>query len=76
MSARARALRLAQPTVSRRLPELEEALGCALFPRRSRGGAHGAGERLLEPARHMAEWAAEFERTAEQKQARPRGLVR
>jgi molybdate transport repressor ModE-like protein len=77
VSAAARSLRVAQPTVSRRLRELEDALGFALFDR-----AHGGttlttrGERLLEPARKMAEWAAELERAAENKLAKPSGLVR
>ena len=77
MSAAARALRVAQPTVSRRLRELEDALGFALFERAHGGTALTArGERLLEPARKMAEWAAELARAAEQKQAKPSGLVR
>jgi DNA-binding transcriptional LysR family regulator len=63
--------------VSRRLREIEDALGFALFERGHSGASLTArGERLLEPARKMAEWAAEFERAAETKQARPSGLVR
>jgi molybdate transport repressor ModE-like protein len=77
VSAAARALRLAQPTVSRRVREMEESLGFTLFERTHGGTALTArGEQLLEPARRMAEWAAEFARAVEQKQARPGGLVR
>lgn len=77
LSAAARQLRVAQPTVSRRLAELEGALGESLFAR----GVEGAtltsfGERLLEPARRMAEGAAEFERVAEHRDPTPRGIVR
>ena len=77
VSAASRSLRIAQPTVSRRLRELEDALGFALFER-----AHGGttlttrGERLLEPAKKMAEWAAELSRAAEKKLAKPSGVVR
>ena len=77
VSAASRSLRIAQPTVSRRLRDLEEALGFALFQR-----AHGGttlttrGERLLEPAKKMAEWAAELARAAEKKQSKPSGVVR
>lgn len=77
LSAAARRLRVAQPTASRRLAELEAKLGEPLFER----GAGGAslttfGERLLEPARRMAEWAAEFGRAAEKPDVAPAGVVR
>ncbi|MFO0555855.1 MAG: LysR family transcriptional regulator [Polyangiaceae bacterium] len=77
MSAAARRLGSSQPTVSRRLAELESRLGEPLFER----GVDGVrvtpyAERLAEPARRMAEWAAEFERAAERTDASPRGLVR
>lgn len=77
LSAAARQLRVAQPTVSRRLAELEEALGYALF-RRHAGGARptAEGERLLVPARKMAEWAGEAARTAARGQGAPEGVVR
>lgn len=73
----ARHLKVGQPTVSRRLGELEERLGHALFQRSVEGAAlTAAGERWLTPARHMAEWAGELLRTAERADATPRGVVR
>jgi DNA-binding transcriptional LysR family regulator len=73
----ARRLKVGQPTVSRRLGELEARLGYALFQR----GVEGAslttpGERWLIPARHMAEWAGELLRSAERADATPSGVVR
>jgi len=60
-----------------RLAELEAALGEALFARGVAGAtATPFGERLLEPARRMAEWAVEAERAAERSQAAPAGVVR
>ncbi|MCW5807929.1 MAG: LysR family transcriptional regulator, partial [Deltaproteobacteria bacterium] len=59
LSAAARRLQLTQPTVSRRLAELEAGLGEALFVRAVDGTTPTPfGERLLEPARRMAECAA------------------
>src|SRR5579862_5448620 len=76
-SGAARSLRLGQPTVSRRLAELEDALGYKLF-RRSAGGAAptSAASRLLEPTRRMAEWAGEAGRTAQSADRAPQGVVR
>lgn len=76
LSSAARRLRVAQPTVSRRLAALEAAVGEPLFARGVDGARPTAlGERLLEPARRMAEWAVEVERAAEQPAA-PAGVVR
>ncbi|WP_257446138.1 LysR family transcriptional regulator [Archangium lipolyticum] len=77
LSGAARKLRIGQPTVSRRLAALEYSLGAALF-RRSVDGASltSAGERLLAPARKMAEWAGEVGRAVESSDTSPRGLVR
>jgi DNA-binding transcriptional LysR family regulator len=77
VSGAARQLRLGQPTISRRLAEMEQAMGARLFAR-GVGGATltSAGERLLAPARNMAEWAGEVARVAESDTAEPRGLVR
>lgn len=77
VSGGARKLRLGQPTVSRRLADLEYHLGYPLF-RRAVSGASltAAGERLLAPAKKMAEWAAEVDRTASKSESAPRGVVR
>jgi DNA-binding transcriptional LysR family regulator len=77
LSAAARALRLTQPTVSRRLAELEGALGAPLFVRAVDGTTlTSLGERLIEPARRMAECAAEVDHAASDVDRRPRGVVR
>jgi len=77
LSAAARALRLTQPTVSRRLAGLEAELGEALFQRAVGGTTPTSfGERLLEPARRMAECAAEVDHAVADANANPRGVVR
>ena len=77
LSGAARRLRASQPTVSRNLAELEANLGYALFLRSVDGASlTAAGERLLQPARRMAEWAAEVELCAQQGEMAPRGVVR
>jgi DNA-binding transcriptional LysR family regulator len=77
LSGAARKLRIAQPTVSRRIAELEARLAEPLFSRGVEGTALTPfGEGLLEPARRMAESAAELERAAERVDARPHGTVR
>lgn len=77
VSAAARQMKIGQPTVSRRLAALEYRLGGALF-RRSVGGSSltAAGERLLLPARRMAEWASEVSRSADASSRTPSGVVR
>ncbi|MFB1483817.1 LysR family transcriptional regulator [Corallococcus sp. RDP092CA] len=76
-SGAARRLRIGQPTVSRRLAALEYAVGAALFRRSVEGAALTvAGERLLVPAKKMAEWAGELHRAAESADSAPRGIVR
>ena len=73
----ARHLRVGQPTVSRRLAELEESLGYPLFDRSVEGTSlTSQGERWLEPARRMAEWAGELSSTAELGDSAPAGIVR
>ena len=76
-SAAARTLRVAQPTVSRRIAALEEVVGRPLF-RRDSGGAHltAEGERLVEAARQMARWSAEMGRLASGWEDTPSGTVR
>ena len=77
LSAAARRLAMGQPTVTRRLAQLEYTVGNKLF-RRSVEGASltAAGERLLPPAKKMAEWAGELQRAAESSDGSPAGLVR
>jgi DNA-binding transcriptional LysR family regulator len=73
----ARRLRTSQPTVSRRIAQLEERLGVMLFSRGVTGASlTSAGERFLVPAKRMAEWATELEQIAPDADFRPRGLVR
>jgi DNA-binding transcriptional LysR family regulator len=73
----ARRLRIGQPTVSRRLAELEELLGYPLFHRSVEGAElTSQGEKLVEPARRMAEWAGELEHAAEDASSSPTGIVR
>lgn len=77
VSGAARRLKLGQPTISRRLAEMERALGARLFVRAVSGATlTSAGERLLAPAKKMAEWAGEVARVAEAGDAAPQGLVR
>jgi DNA-binding transcriptional LysR family regulator len=77
LSAASKRLRTTQPTVSRRLAEVEATLGEPLFVRTAQGIALTSfGERLLEPSRRMAEWAAEVDRAAERRETSPRGVVR
>lgn len=61
-SAAAISLKLGQPTVSRRIGNLEEDLGLVLFNRGRRGTTlTEEGARLVPHVRQMARWAAEFE---------------
>jgi DNA-binding transcriptional LysR family regulator len=77
MTAAAKKLSLGQPTISRRLQELEARLGYSLFERSVHGATlTAAGERLVVPARRMAEWAAEVSRSADDREGPLRGLVR
>jgi DNA-binding transcriptional LysR family regulator len=77
LSAAARKLRIAQPTISRRLAALEARAGEPLFQRSVSGAVLTSyGERLLGPARNMAQWAAEVDRAAESRETAPRGVVR
>ena len=77
VSAAARLLNVGQPTVSRRLAILEHHLGFPLFERRSDGvRLTTAAERLLQPARRMADYAAEVTRAAQAAEQAPHGVVR
>jgi DNA-binding transcriptional LysR family regulator len=77
ISAAARQLRMTQPTVSRRIAELEHRFSEPLFARGVAGSKLTSfGERLVLPAKQMAESAGELARAAEQTDARPEGTVR
>ena len=77
LSGAARKLRLGQPTVTRRLALLEHELGARLFHRSVEGARlTAAGERLVAPAKKMAEWAGEVARASEKRGSAPGGLVR
>lgn len=77
MSAAARKLKLGQPTLSRRIAELETVIGEPLFERKSQGTVlTAAGRKLLPAAQNMAEWANEAERQAQSHTYLPQGTVR
>lgn len=77
LSAAARRLKLGQPTLSRRIGELEQLVGEALFVRQSQGvQLTVAGQKLLPAAQGMAEWAAEAGLCLNQQAHLPQGKVR
>ena len=77
LSGAARALRIGQPTLSRRMGLLEEQLDGALFTRRPDGMAlTPLAESLLPTARRMAEWAHDAQRIVAGGERRPEGRVR
>lgn len=77
LSGAARALKLGQPTLSRRIAELEEVVGEALFERKSQGASlTAAGQKLLPAAQSMAEWANEAEIRVKKQTHLPEGKVR
>lgn len=76
-SAAARALKLGQPTISRRIADLEARVGCQLFWRGKRGAELTEdGARLLPAAEQMARWAGEFSRLAQGADESLAGAVR
>lgn len=77
LSGAARLLKLGQPTLSRRISELEAAIGEPLFERQSQGAVlTAAGRRLLPAAQSMAEWAREAELHVSSHPHLPQGKVR
>ena len=77
LSAAARDLGLAHPTVARHIQNLEAGLGFALFDRRPTGLAlNEAGARLLASARNMREGARSFELASRSVRTQSSGLVR
>lgn len=76
LSAAARALRLGQPTLSRRMGELEAQVGDPLFVRQKQGiQLTEAGQKLLPGAQRMAEWASEAELSISRQKRWPQGRV-
>lgn len=77
LSGAARKLKLGQPTLSRRIAELEESVGEALFDRQNQGARlTAAGLKLLPAAQSMAEWANEAELSVKKQSYLPEGKVR
>jgi DNA-binding transcriptional LysR family regulator len=77
VSAASRQLQLGQPTVSRRLAELEARIGSSLFERgRSGTTLTQTGEQMLPGARQMARWAGEVNRAAAAADEALSGVVR
>jgi len=76
-TAAARALRIQQPSVSRSVKLLEDALGVQLLERRPRGVAlTGVGERVFEVAARLFEEAANIEKISEAERGVLRGPLR
>lgn len=66
LSAAARRLRVSQPTLSRRIADLEDALGATLFLRTPKGLLlTETGEGILKDAREMESYALAIERQAD-----------
>lgn len=77
LTAAARALRVSQPTVSRRLAALEDAFGARLFLRGADGYAPtAAGRRLLDVVEPVAQQLERVERGGLDEAARVAGTVR
>lgn len=77
LSGAARLLQLGQPTLSRRISELEQGVGEPLFVRQSQGmHLTAAGLKLLPAAQRMAEWATEAQASIGSDANLPQGRVR
>lgn len=77
LSAAARALKLGQATMSRRLATLEEAIGHQLFIRARAGlSLTPAGQAMLPHAQEMARRSADLQAALEELGAEPQGWVR
>jgi DNA-binding transcriptional LysR family regulator len=76
-SAAARAMGLGQPTISRRVADLERRVSQQLFVRGKQGAEPTtAALSLLPAAEQMAKWAAEFDRMAKSHEILVSGTVR
>jgi DNA-binding transcriptional LysR family regulator len=77
LSAAARRLNISQPTVGRRIEQLEEQLGALLFNRTTQGlSLTRVGESIINHARRMEEEALAIERTATGANQQLQGNVR
>ncbi|QFY42790.1 LysR family transcriptional regulator [Candidatus Methylospira mobilis] len=77
LSGAARLLKLGQPTLSRRIAELEETVGEALFHRQNSGvSLTVTGQKLLPAVQNMAEWANEANLGIQKQRFLPEGKVR
>lgn len=76
MSKASRRLKVSQPTLSRKVAELEYMLGEALFIRNNQGvSLTNTGKRLLPAAQGMAQWASEAKRSLDAKTSPVSGPV-
>jgi len=77
LSAASRRLNVSQPTVGRRIEQLEQQLGAVLFTRTAQGLLlTELGESIIENAQHMQEEALAIERVATGANQQLQGIVR